>query len=409
MSGVEAHEAMEALHAYDVTARAFSDPEVAKARTSATPQPMFVDLMTRAPVRDLGGGDFSVLRMEDVLFLTRHKEVLQGSIHLGSDRPAIPLGLDGAEHRKYRRLLDPVFTAKRIAPLEPAIRDRARELIDRFSSDGRVDAYAAWAEPLPSSIFLSIMGLPLDDLEDFLHFKDLTLGTGPSANAPPQERLANRATGVAWIQDYFDRDLDAREREAAPRDDMIGWLLTTEVEGNRLSREEILDILGLLMIAGLDTVAASLSCFLSHLARNPEHRARLVAEPMLWPSAIEELLRFESPVTDGFRRVVERDLELPSGAVLPKGSFIHVSWSTANLDPDFFDDPLVVDFERSPNKHIGFASGWHRCLGSHLARLELRAAMEVWHECIPDYEIEPNTDLLYSMNPRAPHHLPLVW
>ena len=162
------------------------------------------------------------------------------------------------------------------------------------------------------------------------------------------------------------------------------------------------------MIAGLDTVAASLACFLSYFSRYPEQRAKLLADPALWPGAIEELMRYESPVTDG-GRVALTDMDLPSGEHVQAGTRMSVCWHAADLDPDFFPRPLTVDFERSPNKHIGFASGWHRCLGSHLARMEMVTAMEVWHERIPDYRIKDGVELVYSGNPRAPHHFPLVW
>jgi cytochrome P450 len=162
------------------------------------------------------------------------------------------------------------------------------------------------------------------------------------------------------------------------------------------------------MIAGLDTVAASLACFLSYLARHPEQRARLLAEPTLWRSAVEELMRFESPVTEGFR-VATADITLPSGTLVPAGSWIHVSWSAADLDPDVFPDPLTVDFERNPNPHIGFASGYHRCLGSHLARMEMVTALQAWHARIPEYRIADDYEMVYTGNPRAPHNLTLTW
>jgi cytochrome P450 len=396
------------MRSIECTQRAFGDPESVAARTSDAPQSMYLERSASEPVKDLGNGFFSVVRMDDIVHLTRSRGVLQGSEYLGSDRPAIPLGLDGPRHLKFRRLMDPAFTLKRVTPLATNIRQLANELIDRFEDEGKVDAYSAWCEPLPSTIFLSIMGLPMDRLEDFLHFKDLTLGSGPMANATIEEKFAGRGEGVAWIHDYFNRDLDRREKEAEHGDDMIGWLLASEVDGDRLTREELLDILGLLMIAGLDTVTASLSCFLSFLARHPEQRAKIVAKPEIIPSAVEEMMRFESPVSEGYRRV-EEDLDLPSGTTIPAGSFVHVSWSAANLDPNFFDDPMRVDLERSPNRHIGFASGFHRCLGSHLARVELQTAMSVWHERIPDYRVEDGTELSYSVNPRAPHKLPLVW
>ena len=137
-------------------------------------------------------------------------------------------------------------------------------------------------------------------------------------------------------------------------------------------------------------------------------RRRLVADPSLWPSAIEELMRYESPVTDG-GRIALADLELPSGEHIAAGTKMGISWHAANLDPEYFPDPLKVDLDRKPNPHIGFASGFHRCLGSHLARMEMHVALEAWHARIPDYRIAPGAELVYSGNPRAPHHFPLVW
>jgi cytochrome P450 len=394
---------------YEVMFRAAAEPEIAAAKASAAPQEMYVDLAAKCPVRDLGDGIYSLLRMDDIRYVNTHKAVEQGAKYLGSDRPAIPLGVDGPVHRAYRRILDPVFAPKKVAVLADQVRARANELIDEFADAGAADAYAAWCEPLPSSIFLSIMGLPSDKLHDFIHFKNLTLGNDAVlGDLSAEERMAHRAEAVAWIQDYFTRELDAREHETTPSNDMIGWLLTAEVEGRHLTREELLDVLGLLMIAGLDTITASLACFLSYFARHPEERKRIVADPGLTTSAIEELMRFESPVTEGFR-ITREDLTLPSGARIPAGSWIHLSWSAANLDPAVFDNPLTVNLTRKPNPHLGFASGVHRCLGSHLARMEMGVAMQVWHERIPDYSIAPGETLVYSGNPRAPHRLPLVW
>ena len=368
---------------------------------------MYAERAARCPVERIRDDFVVLLRMDDILYVNKHHDVEQASKYLGSSRPAIPLGLDGAEHRKYRRLLDPVFTAKRVAPLADQVRTLADELIDGFVDDGTVDAHQRWCEPLPSTIFLSILGLPVSDLDDFLHFKSLTLGN-EFATLPFEEAMARREEAVVWIHDYFNRLLDGRMSAADPGDDLLGWLLTTEVEGERLPREDLLDILGLLMIAGLDTVAASLACFLSYLARHPEDRRLLVRDPQRWPSAIEELMRYESPVTDG-GRIALADLELPSGEHVAAGTYMAISWHAANLDPAAFDDPLTVDFERAPNPHIGFASGFHRCLGSHLARMEMHVALDAWHRRIPDYEVTPGTDLAYSGNPRAPHHLSLSW
>lgn len=404
---------MEEMHqafarSFQASALAWGDPAVAAARATASPQQMYYDMVRETPVKDMGEGVFRVTSMADVVAVTRNHAVVQGSKYLGSDRPAIPLGLDGPIHKQYRHMLDPVFTAKRIEPLGAQVHQLANELIDGFIANGQVDAYTDWCEPLPSIIFLSIMGLPLDQYQNFHRFKNLILGNAELGQISPEERMVRMGEAVTWIQSYFNADLDAREQEATPRDDMIGWLLTAEVDGHRLGRTEMLDILGLLMIAGLDTVAASLGCFLSYLASNPDQRQRLIEHPDLTRSAVEELMRYECPVVEGYR-VATEDIDLPSGVRVPAGSWMLISWSAANVDPAAFADPLTVDFERKPNPHIGFASGFHRCLGSHLARLELSVALNVWHERIPDYRIADGAELVYSGNPRAPHHLPLVW
>jgi cytochrome P450 len=386
--------------------RAWDDPERSAVRATAEPMSMYVELAQQGPVIR-AAESVTLLRMEDILFINKHRDVETTSKFLGSNRPAIPLGLDGPEHTKYRRLLDPVFSAARIAPWAERVRELADSLIDEFIDAGAVDAYQRWCEPLPSTVFLAIMGLPTDDLDDFLRFKNLTLGNQQAGRLPLEDALARRAEAVTWIQDYFNHALDDREARSVPADDMLGRLLTTEVGNDRLSRENILDILGLLMVAGLDTVAAALACMLSYFARHPSERAA-VRDSSLWTSAVEELMRFESPVTDA-GRLASADLELPSGEHISAGTRMVVSWSAANLDPSYFQDPLVLDMERSPNPHIGFASGFHRCLGSHLARMELRVALEAWHQRIPDYWIEPDVELVYNGNPRAPHQFPLVW
>jgi cytochrome P450 len=404
---VEGNEAADQIARRYLLGRAWDDPERAAVRATPEPMPMYVELARESPVIR-AAESVTLLRMEDILFVNKHHEIETTSKFLGSNRPAIPLGLDGAEHTKYRRLLDPVFSASRIAGWEARVADLAEDLIDTFIERGSVDAYSAWCEPLPSTVFVAIMGLPTEDLDDFLRFKNLTLGNQSAARLPLEEALARREEAVNWIQDYFNRALDEREGRQAPADDMLGWLLTTKVGDEHLSRENVLDILGLLMVAGLDTVAAALACMLSYFARHPTARDQVVADRSIWPSAVEELMRYETPVTDGNRKT-NVDLDLPSGERIEAGTRLVSSWSAANLDPAYFEDPLNVDLLRSPNPHVAFASGFHRCLGSHLARMELRTALEVWHRKIPNYSIEPGVELAYSGNPRAPHHLPLRW
>ena len=353
-------------------------------------------------------------RMADIVALNKSRHTVFGPprqpgsgpdlMGLGGRHHSIPQAFEGAEHAMWRKVLDPLFHPKKVAELESSVRARARELLDTFATRGEADAYSEWCEPLPSSIFLTIMGIPPSELDHFLRYKDAILSTTISDRPVTlEERLAAFDDCDAW----FDAEFDRRDAVGEPGDDLIGWLMTRDVDGRPITRDELHGITNLLMIAGLDTVAASLACIVAHLARHPERRQALLDDPALWPSAIEELMRYESPVTAGPRHVTE-DTRLPSG-VVPAGRPISVWWAAANLDPEQFDDPMAVELGRAPNPHIAFASGFHRCLGSHLARMELRAALDEWHRRIPNYAVADGVELRYSLNPRAPHHLPLVW
>jgi cytochrome P450 len=203
---------------------------------------------------------------------------------------------------------------------------------------------------------------------------------------------------------YFDAVLD--EREAEGRDDLLTTFLHTEVEGEQLSREDILDICFLFLIAGLDTVTASLDCFFSYLAGHPEQRAQLVANPGLIPAAVEELLRWETPVM-GVVRIAVEDTEL-GGCPIKAGQHVSVLLGSANTDDAEFGDGDVVRFDREPNRHLAFGGGIHRCLGSHLARQELRVALREWHRRIPDYSVKPGEQLSYTTGIRSIDHFPMV-
>jgi len=207
------------------------------------------------------------------------------------------------------------------------------------------------------------------------------------------------------IYEYFEEVLD--EREAEPRDDLLSRFLAVEVDGERLKRTEILDICFLFLIAGLDTVTATLDCMFSYLAQHPEQRRLLVEDPELIPAAIEEMLRWETPVL-GVARVATRDTEL-AGCPIHQGDQVSVILSSANTDPAEFDDPDTIRFDRATNRHYAFGGGLHRCLGSHLARQELRIALREWHRRIPDYSVAPGHTLVYTPAIRSIDHFPMVF
>ena len=209
------------------------------------------------------------------------------------------------------------------------------------------------------------------------------------------------------MNEYLNAEFDRRLEAGEPGDDLLGGFLTVEIDGDRLSREDILDIVFLLLIAGLDTVSSALSNMVAYLARHPEQRQQLVDDPSLLPSAIEELLRTLTPVPFG-ARFATSDFEV-NGKEVKAGEMVAVLWGAANYDPDIFPDPLKVDFERPVNRHVAFAAGFHRCLGSHLARMELRAALAAWHERVPEYAIAPGKEPVFTNDGvRIVNPLPLV-
>jgi len=203
--------------------------------------------------------------------------------------------------------------------------------------------------------------------------------------------------------EYFEMVLDEREQER--RDDLLSLFIDAEVEGDRLTRNDILDICFLFLIAGLDTVTATLDCMYSFLAQNPGHRRQLVETPELIPNAIEEMLRWETPVM-GIARVAVADTEL-GGCEIHEGDQIMVMIGSANTDEAEFPDGDVVRFDREVNPHIAFGGGIHRCLGSHLARMELRVALREWHRRIPEYGIEPGHTLVYTPGIRSIDTFPM--
>jgi cytochrome P450 len=379
----------------------------------SAPQGNYRDLIERggylAPMEGMGLS-FSRANTEHVL---RHHETFSSRVemHLGNVRPLIPLNVDPPEHSKYRKLLDPLFAPRRMDEQEDDITRRVNGFIDTFIDRGECNFTEEFAEPFPSSVFLGLCGLPEDQLRMFLDLRDGILHTekvDPDALFDIDRRKSVQDATGARIYEYFAELID--QRSAQPTDDMVSRFLAAEVGGDKLTKEDILDILFLFLIAGLDTVSDSLTCFYAFLATHPEHRRQIVDDPSVIPSAVEELLRWESPVPAGVPRVANEDTVLPSGQNVPAGTAIVVSYGASNVDPAAFDDPFDVRFDRVSNPHIAFGGGVHRCLGSHLARRELRITLREWHKRIPEYRIKDGHEHLeYPPGLRHVKDLTLTW
>jgi cytochrome P450 len=379
----------------------------------ASPQPRYLEVIRHGGyVQPMG--TFTVAFSRELCdHVLRHHELFSsvGGLDLGNIRPLIPLNVDPPQHSKYRKILDPLFTPKKMDEQEADITARVNHFIDAFIDRGECNFSEEFAELFPSAVFLGLMGLDWDELDTFLRLRDGILRpekTDPNAGFDMDARRAvNRKTGEE-IYDYFGRQLDVRE--AHPTDDILTHFVTAEIDGERLTREEILDICFLFLIAGLDTVSDSLTCFYAFLAQHPEHRREIVEQPSVIPNAVEELLRWESPVPGGVPRLATQDTELPNGVRIPEGAAVMVSYGGANVDPAEFPDGFEVRFDRDVNRHIAFGGGVHRCLGSHLARRELRITLREWHRRIPEYRITPgHENLVYRPGLRSVQDLMLSW
>ncbi len=390
------------------------DPELA-----SCPQPVYARMHAQCPVhRAQITGSAVISSYEETMWALRHPEIFSSEmdlqIALGNERPMIPQQVDAPAQTRYRRLLDPHFSRRKMEALAPDIRKHASALIDRFADRGECEFDKEFAIPLPCTAFLSLCGLPFDDLELFLRLKDGIIrpqnvypdeikGLDPAQMMEKSKELRKRSANQ--IYEYFENVIT--DRQKTPREDLMTQLVHAEIDGERLTHNEILDICFLLILAGLDTVTATLGCNIAYLAANPEQRRRIVERPELIPGAVEELMRWETPVT-AVPRVCKQDVTLGDFEI-KAGEMVTLLIGAANVDESHFESAREVDFERGRNIHLAFGAGPHRCLGSHLARMELQVAMEEWHRRIPEYQVKPGERPTYSSGIREVMYLPLVW
>jgi cytochrome P450 len=321
------------------------------------------------------------------------------AMYFGSESGAIPLQVDPPDHTKYRKMLDPLFTPRKMAAREGQVVALVNALIDGFDERGRCDFSREFAVPFPSAVFLQLMGLPYESLDEFLVVKEgMIRPDGHDEGA----RQAVQARSAGWIFEYFGTALASRGD--AETDDVLGHLLRLEREG-QLTREETLNICLLLMAAGLDTVTDSLECMFAFLSQSPQHQRQLVDQPETAGAAVEEMLRFDTPVPSVSR--IAMSTTLVDGCPVEAGQRVRPILAIPNHDPELHPEPDCVDFSREVNKHIAFGAGVHRCLGSHLARLELRVALREWHRRIPAYRLQQGHEIVFRQALREIACLPL--
>jgi cytochrome P450 len=315
--------------------------------------------------------------------------------------PWIPLTLDPPEHQKYRRLLNPWFTEATARKITPRVRERCIELIESFRASGRCDLVTDFARLYPTTIFMKIMGLPVEQSGRFLGWIDELMHTSDAAD--PDRSLRSRTQ--QQIAQYLGELISARRNE--PRDDLVTYLTRATIDDRPLTDMELLAISFLLYMAGLDTVAGMLTYIFRHLAENADHRMMLRERPETIPDAVEEFLRYYAIVTTS--RFVTHDVEF-AGCPMRTGDRVVLPTAASGRDPKQINDAAKFIIDRPQNRHLSFGAGPHRCLGSHLARVELAVAIEEWHKRIPDYRIEAGAIVTQHVAGVAGlDTLPLVW
>jgi cytochrome P450 len=313
---------------------------------------------------------------------------------------APPITSDPPFHHLARRLLLPPFAPKKIEAWEPEVRRLCRERLDAMgdivAGETIVDAAVQYAQHIPVNVIARMLGFPVEDDDLFREFVHDTL---ENVNAEPEVRRA----GFQRLDDYIDVQIDAHV--ADPKDDLTSYLLDVELEGTKLSREHVRGSIVLLLLAGIDTTWSAIGSSLWHLAGHPADRRRLVADPNLMAIAIEELLRAYAPVT--MARLVAKDHDF-HGCPMKTDDWVLLPFPAANRDPLEFPDADQVLIDRLENRHAAFGLGIHRCLGSNLARLEVRVAVEEFLARFPDFELADPDTVRWSVGQiRGPRRLPL--
>jgi cytochrome P450 len=298
---------------------------------------------------------------------------------LGSPVPLIPIAIDPPDHTRFRRMLDPFFSPKKMAEREPELRKQAGELIDAILANGDCDVVPELATPFPSQVFLTLFGLPMADRDRLVRWKDAILEfTDPSSSEATPEVLAHAMELFTYLTEHI-----AERRANTTGSDMLTALMQNSEEGG-MDDSEILGLCFMFVLAGLDTVTSAVGFSLAKLAGDPELRHRISNDYSLIPAFIEDILRVDGPVPFA-PRVTTEEVEV-AGRVVPKDTTVMLSYGSADRDPRRYADADNVHLD-SKAVHFAFGRGPHRCLGSHLARLELRIILEEWHTRIPEYSL----------------------
>jgi cytochrome P450 len=380
------------------------------------PGPIWADLRQRCPVAstERWGGSYMATRYEDVAEMARMVPALSNQEFIVvptlplidpetgevlRPRPyAPPISSDPPFHGVARRLILQAFSPQAVARHEAYTESLAHRLIDGFIDEGRCDAAAQYAQQIPPKVIAHLMGLDEDRGDDFIEWVRGLLEVG--ATNPEVRQATGLKVFAFWAEEIA-------KRRAEPNDDFISWLLQQDLDGEPIDDNHASSTCNLLLIAGIDTTWSSIGAALWHLATHPDDRERLVKEPELIPTAVEEFLRVYSPVT--MARLATEDVTV-GGVTIPAGSRVLMNFPAANRDPEVFPDPDTVVIDRAQNRHVAFGVGIHRCAGSNLARMEMQVALAAFLERIPEFHLDDRGPVTWCGGQvRGPRSLPITF
>ena len=370
-------------------------PHEYMARLHETMPPIYYD------ANDYGNA-WHLLKYEHAMFMLRHPDIFsnEGATPFPRDPEDyfyfIPIEIDPPHHRKYRAILEPVFSPKGVLALEGKIRDMANDLIDQIIDKGECEYTTDFGRPLPVSVFLDLMGLPQEKRDTFVKWAVDLLHSNDRAVMAEAMRVIS-----AYLKEVI------AEKTKNPDEHVISRIVHATVDGRPMSPPEIFGFVVFLFIGGLDTVFATLNNIWLWLARNPERRQEMINDPANINAQVEELLRAWSVTFSG--RVLAQDYEM-GGVKMKKGDRVTAILPACNFDPEIFPNPTVVDFHRPRKPILAFTVGVHSCMGAHLARLEIKVALQEWLRRIPDFSLKPGTRIEYRPGGVVgPEYVPLVW
>jgi cytochrome P450 len=312
----------------------------------------------------------------------------------------IPQMLDPPDHTAWRRLLGGYFSPGTLQKLEGSVRARCVELLDEVAKKKSCDYRREFANRFPTTIFLDMFGAPTENLEQFLVWEREILHLGPEEDPDHSRSMA----AMMAVTDYFQQLIEERRKD--PHDDIVSHSLTWEIGGEPIPTEQLLSFCLLMFMAGLDTVSIQLTYSMWHLATHQADRRRLVDDPEILRTAVEELLRVYSFVPDA--RKVAKDVDF-HGVRFKAGEMVFTHVSSPCRDPKVFPNPETAVLDRQPNPHTAFGLGPHRCIGAALARRELAIALEEWHRRIPEYRIKDGFEAREEGGMHGIKELALEW